>query len=98
EIVKSQRAMLDRLGRSGGRLGDAGMMKTLDAQVAQIERLLRNRPDVECLFVDYAKVVEDPAGEMARVAAFLGDGGSGLDAAAMATAIDPSLRRQREEG
>jgi predicted AlkP superfamily phosphohydrolase/phosphomutase/tetratricopeptide (TPR) repeat protein len=90
EIVKSQRAMLDRLGKSGGRLDPAKMMKTLDAQVAQIERWMRQRPDVECLFVDYAKVLADPRGEMAKVAAFLG----GADAEAMAAAIDPSLRRQ----
>ncbi|MFZ9692122.1 MAG: sulfotransferase, partial [Phycisphaerales bacterium] len=91
EIVKSQRAMLDRLGKSGGKLEPAKMMKTLDAQVAQIERWMRQRPDVECLFVDYAKVLADPRGEMARVAEFLG----GSDSDAMAAAIDPSLRRQR---
>ena len=91
EIVTSQRAMLDRLGKSGGKLEPAKMMKTLDAQVAQIERWMRQRPDVECLFVDYAKVLADPRTEMAKVAAFLG----GADAEAMATAIDPSLRRQR---
>lgn len=91
EIVRSQRAMLDRLGKSGGRLEPAKMMTTLDAQVAQIERWMRQRPDVECLFVDYARVLADPAREMARVAEFLG----GADAAAMAAAIDPSLRRQR---
>jgi predicted AlkP superfamily phosphohydrolase/phosphomutase/tetratricopeptide (TPR) repeat protein len=93
EIVKSQRAMLDRLGKSGGKLEPAKMMKTLDAQVAQIERWMRQRPDVECLFVDYAKVLADPRGEMAKVAAFLG----AADAEAMAAAIDPSLRRQRGE-
>ena len=91
EIVTSQRAMLDRLGKSGGKLEPAKMMKTLDAQVAQIERWMRQRPDVECLFVDYAMVLADPRTEMAKVAAFLG----GADAEAMAAAIDPSLRRQR---
>jgi hypothetical protein len=91
EIVKSQRAMLDRLGKSGGNLEPAKMMKALDAQVAQIERWMRQRPDLECLFVDYAKVLADPQREMAKVAAFLGGG----DADAMAAAIDPALRRQR---
>lgn len=94
EIVRSQRAMLERLGRSGGRLEPDKMMTTLDAQVAQIERWMRERPDVECLFVDYARVVADPRGETARIAAFLGV----ADAPAMAAAIDPSLRRQRGGG
>ncbi len=90
EIVRSQRVMLDRLGKSGGKLEPDKMMKTLDAQVAQIERWMRQRPDLECLFVDYARVLADPSTEMAKVAAFLG----GADAEAMASAIDPSLRRQ----
>ena len=49
--------MLDRLEREGGRLTDARLMSSLDAQVAQIERLLARRPDVESIFVDYASLL-----------------------------------------
>ncbi len=93
-IVRSQRVMLDRLGREGGRLSDGRMMTTLDAQVAQVERLIARRPDVDAIFVDYDEVVRDPAGQAARLAAFLGD----LDASAMTAAVDGSLRRQKADG
>lgn len=84
--------MLDRLGREGGRLSDGRMMTTLDAQVAQIERLIARRPDIDAIFVDYDAVVRDPAAEAARIAEFVG---GGLDPAAMADAVDDSLRRQQ---
>lgn len=93
-IVRSQRVMLDRLEREGGRLTDGRMMTTLDAQVAQVERLIARRPDVDAIFVDYDAVVADPAAEAARIAEFVG----GLDASAMAAAVDDSLRRQKAEG
>ena len=83
--------MLDRLEREGGRLTDSRMMSTLDAQVAQIERLLARRPDVESIFVDYASVLADPAGETRRIADFLG---GGLDVEAMIEGIDATLRNQ----
>ena len=92
EIVRSQRVMLDRLGREGGRLSDGRMMTTLDAQVAQVERLIARRPDIDAIFVDYDAAVRDPAAEAARIAEFLG---GGLDPAAMAAAVDESLRRQQ---
>ena len=91
EIVKSQRVMLDRLEREGGRLTDSRMMSTLDAQVAQIERLLARRPDVESIFVDYASVLADPAGETRRIADFLG---GDLDVDAMIEGVDATLRNQ----
>lgn len=94
EIVKSQRVMLDRLGREGGRLTDARMMSTLDAQVAQVERLLARRPDIDAIFVDYASVLENPSDEVARIAAFLGDG---LDTNAMIEGVDAALRNQRSD-
>ena len=91
EIVKSQRVMLDRMERKGGRLTDARMMSTLDAQVAQVERLLARRPDVDSIFVDYASVLADPAGETRRIADFLG---GEFDVAAMVGGVDATLRNQ----
>ncbi|MDA0294845.1 MAG: alkaline phosphatase family protein [Planctomycetota bacterium] len=91
ETVRSQRVMLDRMGRQGGRLTDARMMSTLDAQVAQIERLLARRPDIEAIFVDYASVLADPKAEASRISSFLG---VDSDTDAMAAGVDGSLRRQ----
>lgn len=91
EIVKSQRVMLDRMERKGGRLTDARMMSTLDAQVAQVERLLARRPDIDSIFVDYASVLADPAGETRRIADFLG---GEFDLDAMVGGVDAALRNQ----
>ncbi len=92
EVIRSQDAMLERLGRSGGAMSDADMMRTLDRQVEKIERMMSRRSDIQCLFVSYTDVLTNPAAEAARVNAFLG---GGLDEGAMVTAVDGSLRRQR---
>ena len=93
EIVRSQRAMLDRLGKEGGRLADSRMMQTLDAQVAKVERMLDRRPDMDVLFVDYHEVLKDPDAQARRIAEFIG-GDLDLDVEAMARAVEGSLRRQ----
>ncbi len=95
EIVKSQRVMLDRLERKGGSLTDARMMSTLDAQVAQVERLLARRPDIDAIFVDYGSVLEDPMAEAVRISSFLDLEG---DVEAMVAGVDKTLRRQKING
>ena len=71
------------------------MMATLDAQVAQIERLLARRPDVEAIFVDYASVLADPRKEAGRISGILG---LEIDVEAMVAGVDKSLRRQEVGG
>ena len=68
------------------------MMTTLDAQVAQAERLTARRANIEVLFVDYDQVLADPKAQSAQIADFLG-GGLAVDA--MVAAVDESLRRQK---
>ena len=91
DVVQSQNVMLERLGRSGGRLSSSAMMKTLDSQVAMVERLLARRPDIEAIFVSYADVIKDPRGEVGRISDFLG---RDLDSGAMSEVVDRSLQRQ----
>ena len=91
EVVQSQNVMLDRLGRTGGRLSASAMMNTLDGQVAMVERLLARRPDIEAIFVSYADVIKDPQGESVRISNFLGQD---LDSGAMTEVVDRSLQRQ----
>lgn len=94
EVVKSQRDMLDRLEKEGGRLSEGRMMQTLDAQVARVEIMLAAREDIEILFVAYDEVIEDPKREATRVAEFIG---GSLDIDAMVEAVDGALRRHRFE-
>jgi hypothetical protein len=92
EVIPSQRVMLDRLNKPGGALSDADLMKTLDAQVQQIERLIAQRSNMSCLFVNYGDAITDPPATAARVNQYLG---GGLNESNMAAAVDGSMQRQR---
>ena len=92
EVIPSQRVMLDRLNKPGGALSDADLMKTLDAQVQQIERLIAQRSNMSCLFVNYGDAIADPPATAARVNQYLG---GGLNESNMAAAVDGSMQRQR---
>ena len=94
EISRSQKAMLQRMKKSGSKLDDATLMKTLDRQVGMIEQFMHTSMNIQCLFIDYASAIMDPAGTASKLNAFLGNK---LDEPAMANAVDPNLRRQHEE-
>jgi len=93
EVVRSQNALLERLGRAPGEgLSDARVAEILAAQLARAAEALDARADVERLVVSHAELLARPARTAARVNAFLG---GGLDEAAMAAAVDPDLHRVR---
>jgi hypothetical protein len=91
EVVASQKAMLKRLGRKGGQLPDARLMRTYTQQLVRVQTWLRRRTEIPVLAVNYAEALADPAATAARLARFLGEA---FDAQAAATAVEPSLRRQ----
>lgn len=90
EVLASQKKMLARRGEPAG-ASDDEMTSTFATHVEEVESFLRGRDDIETLFVSYSRLVTAPEGQIARLAAFLPE----IDAAAMATAIDPSLYRNR---
>jgi predicted AlkP superfamily phosphohydrolase/phosphomutase len=92
EVVASQRAMLERLGRRGGNIGAPALMRTYTRQLIQVQNWLRKTPGVQVLSVDYAAAVRDPKATAHRLAAFLG---APFDIAAAAQSVDPGLQRQR---
>jgi len=94
EVVASQRAMLERLGRKGGRLAAARLMRVFTQQLVQVQAWLQRQPAMPVLAVNYGDAMADPAGTAARLARFLG---ARFDESAAAAAIDPTLRRQRAE-
>ena len=91
EVVASQKAMLERLGRKGGGLAEARLMRAYTQQLVRVQTWLRRRAEIPVLAVSYAEALADPAATAARLARFLGDP---FDAQAAAAAIEPSLRRQ----
>jgi Tfp pilus assembly protein PilF len=92
EVVASQRDMLHRLGRKGGSLSEAALMRTYAGQLVQVQTWLRKTPGVQVITVEYAEALRNPAGAAERLAAFLG---MPFDAKAAAGLVDPSLRRQK---
>jgi hypothetical protein len=94
EVVTSQERMLLRRGESASGSGKsaAETIKIYEDHLAQVERFLARRPCFTTLAVDYAAVLANPRHEAARIGEFLG---SRLDVAAMAAAVEPTLRHQR---
>jgi tetratricopeptide (TPR) repeat protein len=93
EIVRSQYAMLERAGKP--RLIEEGeLARRLDAQVAGILKALGSHKQVELLVVDYPDLVAHPSAWVDRIGEFLGQGLLPRPRE-MASAVDPSLRRQR---
>jgi hypothetical protein len=92
EVMASQTAMLRRLDRTGADLSPEKLAEAFAAQLSRVRAWLAGQPHFTVLDVDYARVIDDPAGEAARVNQFLG---GGLDEAKMASAVDPALYRQR---
>ena len=92
EVIASQRAMLERTGKQGGRLSDRRLARTYLQQIAGVRAVLKRYPEqVALLSVNYHDALADPAGNAARINAFLG---GVLDETAMTAAVEPALRRQ----
>ena len=93
EVVRSQAALLERLGRPPeDDLSDARVAEILGQQLAEVAAALDVRPEVERLVVEHAELLADPKAVAMRVNAFLG---GGLDVEAMVRVVDPALHRVR---
>lgn len=92
EVLASQNKMLARRGEPQG-ASDDELTEMFAAHVDQVESFLRERDDIDTLFVSYNRLVSEPDKQLERIASFLPE----LDAEAMATAIDPSLYRNRAQ-
>lgn len=86
QVLASQNAMLGltKPDRDVAALVGRDLVQTLD--------WLESQPHLTSYQVFFAKVLENPREEFARVIEFLGNG---LDLEAMAATVDPALRRQR---
>jgi len=91
EVVASQRAMLARLGRAGGKLDDRILARTYTRQLVRVQTWFERRRQIQVLAVNYADALRDPANASARLARFLGQP---FDEPSAAAAVNPSLRRQ----
>jgi hypothetical protein len=92
EVLRSQRAMLERMGTPAKAEDDARLAEIFTRDLARLDAWLAERTEFRVLNIEHRAVVERPWEEAARVAEFL-DGG--LDLEAMTRAVDPALYRQR---
>jgi hypothetical protein len=90
QVVRSQRVMLQRRGEPVGDDDDA--YRLMAEHLVDIDAWLETAPHVRSLGVGYQRVLADPRGQAARIAAFFG---VDLDIGAMASTIEPALHRQR---
>jgi len=91
EVIPSQRAVLQRLGRRGGRLADRALNRTC---VAQLVRICRAIPAFRFSWLRYEEVLSGPRATAERLTRFLGEP---FEAGAAAAEVETGLRRQRAE-
>lgn len=95
EVIASQRVMLERAGRRGGRIGPDELKRLYEAELAKHDAWAAGRGDVESVRVSYNGLLTEPGPVVAMLDGFLG---GGLDRAAMLAVVEPVLYRQRGAG
>jgi hypothetical protein len=92
EILASQRKMLENRGETVDPLEDQRMVKLFTQHLHEVETWIACQTNIRCLFVDYNRVLMDPASEVRRLVGWFGDG---CVAERMFSVVDPSLYRQK---
>ena len=92
EVLASQQKMLDRLGRKGAAVKPEQLAAIFTKQLQQIEAWLTSKPNFSVRYVDYNRMIADPAPEVQAIDAFLG---GGMNTEAMVKAVDPGFYRNR---
>ena len=96
EVLASQSAMLERLGRPQPALSRDRLRDALIRQLAVAREDLKGRPNTIVLDIRHRPLVTDPESTSRQIAEFLEPVlKRTLDIQAMASCVDPSLYRQR---
>lgn len=91
EVLSSQNRMLDRL-NSSQNAEDDKIRKAYNVQLNQLDRWLDEKDNIEVIYFDYEKVIDDPETAAKALAEF---NNRELDLRSMCSAVDPSLYRER---
>ncbi len=91
-VIKSQAAMLERLGKEGANLEPEKLARMYEHQLEQVKDYMGRQSCFEFTEVWYGAIIEYTQSQIERINKFL----SGeFDVDAMVAAVDPSLRRQK---
>lgn len=93
EILASQKKMLGRLGKSDDDVSDGTMAKIFENHLRSIESWLSKQANIQTLYVNYNRMIEDPDEPVQQVNRFLG---GYLDVDAMMGVINKDLYRERK--
>jgi hypothetical protein len=92
-VIASQERMLVRRGSAeAGAIEPARLAAILARQIDESRAFLVERTDTQVLRVEHSALLGDPHATATAIGAFLG---GGLDAGAMAAAVDAALHRER---
>lgn len=94
EVLRSQRKMLDHRGEDSTASDDGEMKELFVSHLEDVEAWLRSREDIEVLFVNYNRMLQEPAKGAERINRFLG---GVLDLESMVSMVDPALYRNRRK-
>ena len=92
EILDSQKQMLIRRNQPTNTVPDEKMAEMFNKHLKDIEAFIEKQPNMECLYISYNDVLENPATNVEKINEFLG---GAMDTAAMLEVVDSALHRQR---
>jgi hypothetical protein len=92
EVLASQKKMLERRGEEAGDVSDEDMAGIFEAHLAKVQKLLARRDNCDVLYVEHRQAIDAPARVADAINDFLG---GQLDTAAMTSAVDKQLHRNR---
>ncbi|MFP6608385.1 MAG: sulfotransferase family protein [Myxococcota bacterium] len=92
EVLRSQRAMLERAGGASEAEDEMALARVFEAQLDEARAWAVARPRTALLPVAHRRLIESPAEVVSRIQVFLG---GGLDGSAMVACVDPDLVRSR---
>jgi len=88
-VLRSQRLMLERLGRAGAALPEERLRGVLEAQLAQMEAWLAERPQLPLLRLGFEGCLADPQASAARLLGWLERPQDPLDLQRLAGVLKP---------
>ena len=92
EILASQRKMFERLQKAPDKIDDLVLSRKFNVHLANIQRWIKGKNNMECLNLNYGETIRDPIGQAKKIVGFLG---RSLSVDAMTGVINPDLYRNR---